>query len=732
MNLSNIKNIEEICLARRHCIAYKRQPDFSDFMYMEGRLSKKDKVTKYNLSNIRNEADLKLCLGIEFLELNPFLLEIHERTKDYKELSGEMSERRKTLRHEFNNFGPFNHFNNIEMPNNHGFKIYLMNIQESIRITFMSINDIAQTKEMNNYTPLIEEWKSFASKNNVNLDDVFEQVIVRTEKNRKFLDFFTDLQNDFNKLSREVMEFIRESHFMLREFYPNRRDLRNDFIGYESFNHNDISFQMDKMDKAEALLDKHVKDSGYINTLNDFETKLKAINNRMIVIIKDLIKNDVNHEEAIETNDLFIESLHAAYLMLKDYIKIPEKYCEIPVQAISFVNKMKKRPYNEVDMKDYITKNKNKLFFVADHIVYNNVHYEKVALFVDESCAVLVKGSENFEYFINIKNMKDIVKLSMIGYIKHVLRKNPTMSKTVVERFEKQVENNKRSLNNSSNYKTAMDYERMLLCIETYFKNENILKSIKFNFLDNLASSKNLEALDDNMHKIIREHNIKKYAESIVSNKYKHLYNAESYKLFKELYDLKIDIKIIQEMLGKKLAAVESEEMFNKNIQSLINSFNDFNIDAIKVKAKSAKAKIISENDQVLILEIENFEQSKYLGSASWCISRNPSYFTNYTLDGSKQYFIYDFKVSSKSVKSLVGITVTKKMTIKAAHTKSDSELKDKAIKDYLISKLKAIEDAKKPVIELPVGVIKKAKKSNNSNITNVNVSTQNEIIIGF
>lgn len=53
------------------------------------------------------------------------------------------------------------------------------------------------------------------------------------------------------------------------------------------------------------------------------------------------------------------------------------------------------------------------------------------------------------------------------------------------------------------------------------------------------------------MHKLIREHKIKKFAESIVSSKYKHLYNKESYKLFQELYDLSIDTKTLQEMIGK-------------------------------------------------------------------------------------------------------------------------------------------------------------------------------------
>lgn len=227
-----------------------------------------------------------------------------------------------------------------------------------------------------------------------------------------------------------------------------------------------------------------------------------------------------------------------------------------------------------------------------------------------------------------------------------------------------------------------------MVSIDTYFKNENILKSLKFDFIDACKKLSSFEKIDDKMNKLIREHKIKKYAESIVSVKYKHLYNDQSYKLFKELYDLGIDLKIVQELIGKKLAVAETETMFNDNIKSLINSFNDFDIESIKIKAVSNKVKVISDVDNILIMEIENFEQSKKLGSGSWCISRNKTYFEQYTEKGAKQYFIYDFNQTSKSVKSLMGVTLTKINTVKAAHNKSDSQIKDRKIIDYLIEKV--------------------------------------------
>jgi hypothetical protein len=163
--------------------------------------------------------------------------------------------------------------------------------------------------------------------------------------------------------------------------------------------------------------------------------------------------------------------------------------------------------------------------------------------------------------------------------------------------------------------------------------------------------------------------------------------------------------------------------MFNDNIKSLINSFNDFDIESIKIKAVSNKVKVISDSDNILILEIENFDQSKKLGSGSWCISRNKTYFDQYTEKGGKQYFIYDFNQTSKSVKSLLGVTLTKTNTVKAAHNKSDSQLKDKKMIDYLIEKVTKLEEPVQPKVSA-VRKTRKKKETNGVDITN--------LIIGF
>ena len=95
--------------------------------------------------------------------------------------------------------------------------------------------------------------------------------------------------------------------------------------------------------------------------------------------------------------------------------------------------------------------------------------------------------------------------------------------------------------------------------------------------------------------------------------------------------------------IGKKLAAYKTPEEFNFALSRLVETYNSFNLEAIKAKADGVGAKTVFENDGILILQIDNFNQSKSLGSSSWCISRDPHYFSSYTENDNKQYFIYNF-----------------------------------------------------------------------------------------
>lgn len=174
----------------------------------------------------------------------------------------------------------------------------------------------------------------------------------------------------------------------------------------------------------------------------------------------------------------------------------------------------------------------------------------------------------------------------------------------------------------------------------TYLEHEAILKSKNYNLLEEVDDLL-FEDLDDSMNAYVRKHKIEQFGLSISSKKYQHLYDEESFKTLELLYDLKIPSRELQDSLGKKLAAFKNSEDFNKALKQLYAIHSGFNNEAIIKKANSVVAEIIKNEDNTIIIKIENFQQSAAVGSSSWCIVRDQSYFNSYKED-SHQYFIYD------------------------------------------------------------------------------------------
>jgi len=729
INPKTIKELETLCFIKynqfNHNYNYynhRHQHNYIDHMFFNHGARHEEK--KYNLFKIINENELKECLGIKFLIMDPSIIECHKENLFHDENfydNGHGGRSRPTM---------MNHFRKFigATINDNDFESEVMKIEESIQILSNKMSQVAFVKDTLDYTALINEWKSFAQHHKINLDSEFKEILDSIENDKLNNQEWSDLKNKFIELQEMTFDLVRNAQRFIRLFYDNNFKHKfgeNKF--YETMQRDSdfekINIEFNQKIEELQLLPKMERIKKEIREFQVLiNEKLKEFNTEISYLTTNVISKN---------NILLLAAIEKAYIIMKDKIDEQMKDFGYRNMAIDFLNKLSQKDYSEQRISNYLEENKKNIMLIADNFTFESTKYKKIVIFTDESCAVLIEGQEKIEWFMNIQSLNKIVKTAMIVYLKNVLRKNPTIAKVMSSQFNQRVERESQDTLYKY-YSTPLHYDKLLLCINTYFKNENILKSEKFNFIEAIEKSTAYEKLDDKMNKVIREHNIRKYAESIVSNKYKHLYNAQSYKLFKELYDLKIDTKVIQEMLGKKLAAVESETMFNDNIKNLINSFNDFNMDAIKKKAESVNAKIISDTDDMLILEISNYTQSKKLGSGSWCITRNKAYFDQYTEQGAKQYFIYDFKQSSKNTKSLIGITLAKTLKVKAAHTKSDAQLKDNKVVEYLTLKVKAIEDAKKTKMKIPADGIKKSKKTSDTNSKNVNDVNQNGMIIGF
>lgn len=296
----------------------------------------------------------------------------------------------------------------------------------------------------------------------------------------------------------------------------------------------------------------------------------------------------------------------------------------------------------------------------------------KAILLFEDHTMLLKKDDNTYQDIFTINQLHEAKKIIVADSVRNLFKKNPTVAKNFIEIIEKD--------------RDLMNLKKANVAIETYHNNLEFFNSksfdIKAEFKTALADKQNniykaIEQLDDKMNKKIKDHKVFLFAHSISSNKYKNLYNEESYKIIESIYDLKLKTDVFQDYIGKKIAAYKTPEEFNEGLMKFVASFNSFEMTAMINKAEDAGARVISEADNILVVAIDSYEQSKLLGSSSWCIVRNESYFKSYTGNGNQQYFVFDFSKDSADEASMMGITLDRRGDYSAAHFKDDSEMEE-------------------------------------------------------
>jgi len=289
---------------------------------------------------------------------------------------------------------------------------------------------------------------------------------------------------------------------------------------------------------------------------------------------------------------------------------------------------------------------------------------EKVLLFDDKSIAYKV----NNQY----QTIKDSTTLDTFLQDLHheslsfILRKKP---KTIAFFQNKLKEDN----NKSNAIKAAT----------SFIDHSQVLK--QYNFDLNSFKDKDFEMIDDTINNLVYKNKIKQFAFSILSAKYKHHFNDQTEPYFKDLFDNKVTTSQLQTFVGKKIAALKSNEDVIEMINGLLNHFNGFTQEALTEKLQSLGIEKIYNSNNTVSFEVSNYEQCKLLGTTSWCIVRDEDYFNQYVHNrGNRQYVIYDFNKLSTDIKSMVGFTVEKNGDIYAEHWKNDDSISNYNKEDSL------------------------------------------------
>lgn len=234
--------------------------------------------------------------------------------------------------------------------------------------------------------------------------------------------------------------------------------------------------------------------------------------------------------------------------------------------------------------------------------------------------------------------------------------------------------------------------------ISTYKSNMNILKINNvdivntYNKIDWGSTGSKLRAVQSTLENSIKEHKLKQYVSSVKRPKYNSLFNDESFKIIETIFNDDIPLSDFKKEIGKYMVLHKSPEDFNVSLKRFHSKYQGFSIAETLAKASELNTPVISSDDSLIVFRIDNFEQSKLLGSDIWAISRMKEYFDGYTDKGREQYFVFDHSKEFTDHDSLIGITMDKN-TPYVAHYKTCEPVE--LTNDVLKKAVKLINDSK-------------------------------------
>jgi hypothetical protein len=386
---------------------------------------------------------------------------------------------------------------------------------------------------------------------------------------------------------------------------------------------------------CQSKLKEELSQSPYYDT--DFQDKISELNNEYSNIVRQLNRQfERLHEIIVDTNPQ------------SELASMADRYCHLMNTSGSLTQ----------TIESYQLKSGTNCILSVE--LADNRKIPEIIYFNDNSISYREAGK--YHRLRNKEELALVVSQVEDSCIHEMLKNRPKIAKFFVDKHHDE----KLSYRHS--------FHKVETAIKSFVKHEDILKNNKVDYT--IFVDKDFEGIDDYINQIVHEHKVKAYANSIFSNKYKHLMNDEALGYFRELYDLTFPAEKLQKSIGSKIAAIQTQEDFTFVVKQLYESLSGFNYEAKQGMAADLGAKEIAYSDGMLVLEIDKYAQSKKLGSSSWCIVRDTCYFDEYVRNGSRQFFIYDFTKKEVDNDSMIGITLDKDGYNLFQHLKDDTSIK--------------------------------------------------------
>lgn len=536
---------------------------------------------------------------------------------------------------------------------------------------------------------------------------------------------YNNIKSVESYLNLPILNILKEDIYILEDsnIESNKEKLLTIFMTKISklFFEDTLKYNIEKYELEDSA---DIIKSFDINYLKNFNSRFERLNKLFELLNNKLKEEKINTLKFEENFNDIMKDLNTVYSISNSYLNINNK-------TTDFINLYKNLDYNNETFNEYksyigedfkLISEENKLYkiiagFQNDEDISNKEKLLDLIYKMENELSIKspLKYERQSDYYVNNKNNKNIISDFLIkANIESNLVVNCNFEKPhKIERFilfkdntgvieycngsikqisylEKdhlamKIEIEKEIINQTFIKKPNIakffieklnegeSFQECTICMQTFIENESILKNSKINILS--FADKSLENIYDYICEHKKKYKIEQMCKHVFSNKYKHLINEDTFEMIGELFDKGVNASKLQDFVGSKLAMFKDDKEINKYIANILDQLSSFNIESLTQKLDLLGIKPIIEDNNRIIIEIETFNQSKALGSQSWCISREEYYFDDYKSGNSKQYFLFDFNKDELDLNSMIGFTLYDNGEFRSQHLKNDDYL---------------------------------------------------------
>jgi hypothetical protein len=239
---------------------------------------------------------------------------------------------------------------------------------------------------------------------------------------------------------------------------------------------------------------------------------------------------------------------------------------------------------------------------------------------------------------------------------------------------------------------------------DDYIANKNLMKNnniILENYFKNEHQLSDFEFFNDHVQKTIIDNKAKKLKKRIISNKYNHLCNNNTHKLFREMAQMEFTKQELQDYVGKKISAFHHPEELNGALMNLIDLKSLKDIPSLQVRMYKKELEEGIDYDLKTVgnkafVNIYTPKAAESLGSRMWCITREKRMYDYYKeLQYTDYQFVYDFDRSPAEEESMIALLNDASGVPFEIFTKSDTEILKNTKTEYHEFAKKLKEEAK-------------------------------------